>query len=225
MPQPPVQSLIQPPAVAPPVPQPPAGGAVVSSQHPPATTVPSSPGEGRGRRRGVFALAAALVLVVVAGAVAVREWNNSEGSGSSRSASNIAPLPASVSSLDPSGGSGFRPAGDRTWRTQTYQSADFGNLKSGVGLLLDLGARRAVRSVSFTVVGGPLAVELRAGDHRGASESGYARVAADDGASGSTTFTVKDGGTHRYWLIWVTRLADQGGGYRAVIRDPAVRAG
>ena len=230
---PPVQS---PPVQSPPVQSPPVQSPPVQSpslqqprlqqqpptSQPPRPPVPAEPGRRHGNRM-VALVAAALALIVISGAVVVHGWNLGSGAGNATGAANAAPLRATISSFDPSGGSGFRPVGDTTWRTQTYQSAEFGNLKNGVGLLLDLGAPRAVGAVTFTAVDGPIAVELRAGDDRAASQSGYSRVAADGGASGSTTFTVKDGAKHRYWLIWVTRLADQGGGYRAIIRDPAVR--
>jgi hypothetical protein len=175
------------------------------------------------RRRNAFlALVAALVIGVVAGVVL--QGHNPFGGGSGQGGSAAAAtISANVSSLDPSGGSGFRSEGGDTWRTQTYTSASFGNLKSGAGLLLDLGAPRAVSSVTFDVVGGPVAVELRAGDARAASEGGYTRITGADAASGPTTMTVKSGGEHRYWLIWVTRLAAQDGGYRAVLHDPVVK--
>ena len=133
-------------------------------------------------------------------------------------------VPATITSFDPSGGSGFRKESGSTWRTQTYQSAEFGNLKDGVGLLLDLGSGREVTTVTLDVVGGPIAVELRAGDERAASAGGYTKVASAGSASGPTTLTTKDAGKHRYWLVWVTSLASQDGGYRAVIREPAVKA-
>jgi hypothetical protein len=163
-------------------------------------------------------VAAIAVLAIVAGVVALRERAaGGSASGSSQAAS--VKLPSTITSFDPSGGSGFRRDG-AAWRTQTYADANFGNLKPGVGLLLDLGASRPVSTVTLDVVGGPIAVELRAGDSAGGVASGYQRVAADPSASGSTTLTVKGGAAHRYWLVWVTRLAAADGGYRAVIQAP-----
>jgi hypothetical protein len=161
-----------------------------------------------------------LVLAVVAGGLALRGRSGDSaaaGSGSTASAAASAPLSATITSVDPSGGSGFRRDGS-SWRTQTYVSADFGNLKDGVGLLLDLGSPKAVSRVTFDVAGGPIAVQLRAGDD--ASTSGYATVATSGSASGATTLTAKSGGRHRYWLVWVTKLGAADGGYRAVIQSP-----
>jgi eukaryotic-like serine/threonine-protein kinase len=183
---------------------------------------PPPPARSAGWRNAFWALIAVLVLAAAAGVVA-RERSDAGRSGPAASASPVR-VPVTISSLDPSGGSGFRRESGSTWRTQTYQSERFGNLKSGVGLLLDLGSPRAVGTVTFEVVGGPIAVELRAGDGRAASAEGYTKVASNDSASGSTRLAPKDGGKHRYWLVWVTRLAGQDGGYRAVVREPVVTA-
>jgi hypothetical protein len=190
--------------------------------------VPPAPASGwsgrvTGWRTPILAIVAVLVVAVVAGAVVARERRGTAAPGGRGSGAPVA-VPATITSLDPSGGSGFRRESGSTWRTQTYQSAGFGNLKDGVGLLFDLGSGRQVSTVSFEVVGGPIAVELRAADARAASAGGYRTVASAGSASGPTTLTPKDGGRHRYWLLWVTRLASQDGGYRAVIRDPAVKA-
>jgi hypothetical protein len=169
------------------------------------------------------ALVAVLVVAAVAGVLVARNHAGTGAAGGGRSGAAVA-VPTTISSFDPSGGSGFRKEGGNTWRTQTYQSAQFGNLKDGVGLLVDLGSSREVTAVTLQVAGGPLAIELRAGDQRATSASGFQKVAAADSASGATTLTPQNAGKHRYWLIWVTRLASQDGGYRAVIQDVAVKA-
>jgi hypothetical protein len=186
----------------------------------PSSPAPAGPSSGARRPVVLVALAAALVLVVVVGAVALRGRGSTTTAGAAGSTAAVK-LPATITTVDPSGGSGFRRDG-AAWRTQTYASADFGNLKDGVGLLLDLGGAKQVGRVTLNVDGGPIAVELRAGDSGSTSASGYQRVATDPSASGSTTFTVKGDAEHRYWLIWVTRLASAGGGYRAVLENPTV---
>jgi hypothetical protein len=117
----------------------------------------------------------------------------------------VTTLKAAVSSLDPAPrGTGFRKR-DGGWVTQKYTSREFGNLKDGVGLELDLGAPHTVESVRFDAGSGPLTVELRAGDS-GGSLSAYTAAGSPESASGRTTLTGQDGGKHRYWLIWVTQL-------------------
>jgi hypothetical protein len=199
----------------PPPPQPQPQPQVSAPRTEPPAPVPATPTPAAPRRPlAIAAMVAVAFLAVVAGVVAIR------GFGSDNSASGSAvKLASTITSVDASGGSGFRRDG-AAWRTQTYVSADFGGLKDGVGLLLDLGASRAVSTVTFDVTGGPIGVELRAGNSASSSASGYQRVAADPSASGSTTLTVKGGAEHRYWLIWVTRLGAGDGGYRAVIQAP-----
>jgi hypothetical protein len=169
-------------------------------------------------------IVAVVIVAVAAGVVLYERGEFRVASSGSAAATPGADIPATVSSMDPSGGSGFRPDGGNAWRTQTYQSATFGNLKAGVGLLLDAGTPRAVGAVTFDVVGGPLAVELRAADTRAGSQTSYSRITGADAASGPTRLVVTGGAKHRYWLIWVTRLAPADGGYRAVLRHPAVKA-
>jgi hypothetical protein len=167
-----------------------------------------------------------LLAAVAAGTVLLRGRDSGGTAAGTPGATRTAPVAATVSSVDPSGGSGFRRDGASTWRTQSYASADFGNLKDGVGLLLDLGAPKALAAVTVEVVGGPIAVELRAGDAPSSSGSGYQVVAADGSASGPTRLSAKDRTPRRYWLVWVTRLAVQDGGFRAVLRTPqALTAG
>jgi len=209
------------PAPAPASDQPPSPVVRPAPAPAPAGTAATGRARGTGWRNAFLALIAVLVIAAVAGVVVARDRAGTAASASGGSAAVA--VPATITSLDPAGGSGFRKDSGSAWRTQTYQSAEFGNLKDGVGLLLDLGSAREVATVTLDAVGGPIAVELRSGDEQAASAGGYQKVASADSASGPTTLTPKDAGKHRYWLIWVTRLASQGGGYRAVIRDPAVK--
>jgi hypothetical protein len=131
---------------------------------------------------------------------------------------------ATVASFDPSsGGSGFRK--DATgWHTQTYRNATFGNLKPGVGLVLDLGSAQKLASVNLDAATAPLTVQLRAGDSPPSSSlSGFQPVGAAAQASGATSLPAAAGGSHRYWMIWVTSLAPADRGFGAVIRNPAAQ--
>jgi len=210
---PPPPAAVPPPPAA--VPPPPA-----AAVPPSASTSPPAPAAAH-RSVAFWPLVAVVVIALAAAGLAFvnRGGTTAAPGGPTASAARLA---ATVSSLDPSGGSGFRSQGG-SWRTQTYTSADFGNLKSGVGLLLDLGSPQTVSSVGFDVTGGPVTVELRSGDERSATETAYARVTGPAAASGATSLAVKDGGKHRYWLVWVTKLAAQDGGYRAVLGAPVVR--
>jgi serine/threonine-protein kinase len=98
------------------------------------------------------------------------------------------------------------------WYTQIYASPQFGNLKPGLGLVVD--AHKAVKMRTLTVhtpTPGFLA-QIRAGD----SQSG---PFTDDSAAqtvGSTTTFRLNGATARYYVVWITRLP---GGGKAEISE------
>ena len=181
------------------------------------------------RRRSRSKLAAGMLAFVVLGgaagaavATALRSDVASPSPSTSPSASAKAKvLTASVSSVDPSGGSGLRHQGGR-WQTQIYRTADFGNLKPGVGLLLDLGSPHSVSSVRFDAGPGPITVQLRAGDQASSGPASFTATGSSTSAHGPTTLDGMPGGKHRYWLVWISQLAATPGGYSAVVSDPVV---
>lgn len=102
--------------------------------------------------------------------------------------------------------SGFKKPNGGVWRSEQYATANFGRLKPGIGLLLDLGTQRTLRSVTFDARG-PMTIELRAGDDGSPDPADpFQRVGAPVTANGKTSLPAKAGGSHRYWLIWVTSL-------------------
>ncbi|MFE2426316.1 protein kinase family protein [Streptomyces sp. NPDC059373] len=107
------------------------------------------------------------------------------------------------------------------WETSWYNSADFGNLKSGVGLILDLGKSQRVGSVKVNFIGDTTSVELRAASSSSSmptSLSDYSKVASGTG----TTVTLKPDKTlkARYVLVWLTNLPQTNDGhYRGRISE------
>lgn len=170
----------------------------------------------RGRRAAVLVVCA--VLGVTVGVAAERMLAHRDpGTKTSTPAAAAAakPVSATVSSLSPKG-NGFRKDGS-TWKSEHYASAKFGNLKPGIGLLLDLGSARTLTAVTFTAKSSPLTVELRAGDENGGDPDAYSKVGSAVTANGDTSLPAGPGGKHRYWLIWVTSLAPDDGQYAATI--------
>jgi hypothetical protein len=100
-------------------------------------------------------------------------------------------------------------------------SSTFGGLKPGCGLLLDLGTPQRLDTVTLDAVTGPLTVDLRALDRLPTALADLSLISGPVSGSGHITLPASDGGAHRYWLIWVTRLAGGSGLFRAEIRDPA----
>jgi hypothetical protein len=159
-------------------------------------------------------LMASAVAVIAALAVSGLIWMNAREDPAKTPTPGASPTaPAApveikfdVSSYDPVGGSGFKPKGS-AWATQTYKTTAFAGLKPGVGLVFDLGSAQKVASVSFDAETGPLTVELRSADQLPSGSSDGERVGKSVSASGKTTLDGSTGGEHRYWMIWVTKLA------------------
>ncbi|MEU2226611.1 protein kinase family protein [Streptomyces sp. NPDC018347] len=107
------------------------------------------------------------------------------------------------------------------WQTDFYLSPKFGNLKSGVGIILDLGKTQHVGKVTVTFVG-QTSVELRAAGVDASSQptsfDAYDKVA--DG-SGTTVVLKPDKALQsRYLLVWLTELpADTDGTWRGRVAD------
>ncbi|MFF5518553.1 protein kinase family protein [Streptomyces coeruleorubidus] len=135
--------------------------------------------------------------------------------------------PASGKPITISGAHDFDPFGDQTekpsdigkvydnstgtyWQTDFYLSADFGRLKSGVGIILDLGKTQQIGKVTVTFVG-DTSVELRSASADAGSEptsfDAYTKVAEGTG----TTVELKPGKSlkSRYLLVWLTDLPIQ----------------
>lgn len=90
------------------------------------------------------------------------------------------------------------------WRSELYRRADFGNLKSGVGLVLDLDGPSVVEEVAIDTMSSGWSVRLFVGDDfSGGSETWAEPAAGGDDLADSQTFDT-DGAVGRYLLIWVT---------------------
>ncbi|HEY6795103.1 MAG TPA: hypothetical protein VI248_10525 [Kineosporiaceae bacterium] len=185
---------------------------------PPTATWSRPPGAPSTRRRAlIVALCALAGTGIGVGAQRLTAGHGTGDRAVPAPSASAAPISAQVTSFDPKAdGSGFRQQ-NGSWKSQTYSSAQFGNLKPGIGLQLDLGSAHALQSITLDAQTGPLMVELRAGDAAVTNVDTFARVGAPVSAKGPTTLPATGGGSHRYWLIWVTSLAPSGDGYSALI--------
>jgi hypothetical protein len=179
-------------------------------------------------RTVLFTLLAAAVAGVLAGAlfgISGKNKGQDQANGTQPSPAPVVEIsPKSVESFDPSGGSGFRDEGGDLWSTQTYKTAEFGKLKPGVGLLLDLGDARAVSDVTIPKATSGLKIQLMAGDEAPTgSVDGMTGVDDATTGDGATSLSGAKGGEHRYWLVWVTELAPSGDGFAAEVQTPVVK--
>ncbi|MFD0371077.1 serine/threonine protein kinase [Streptomyces sp. NPDC059071] len=108
-----------------------------------------------------------------------------------------------------------------TWKTMRYDGySKFGNLKQGVGIILDLGTVQQVAKVEVTFQGST-SVELRTAPENASvrpdQPGGYATQASGSGTQVplQPAKPVKT----RYVLVWLTDLPRGGGGYRGEISD------
>jgi hypothetical protein len=107
------------------------------------------------------------------------------------------------------------PAG---WQTQQYYgSSNFGNLKSGSGLILDMGKAVRVSSVLIKFGTEPGAnVDIKVGDsdvRSAANEEMMTTVASAVDVSGSHMFTISKPVSDRYLVVWFTNLPPLAGAH------------
>jgi hypothetical protein len=111
-----------------------------------------------------------------------------------------------------------------SWTTDHYSNAEFGALKDGLGLWIDLGSAKLVTKVTITSSIRGWAFQLKAGSLNDLSP-------ALKSTSGATTFTMKRSGEMTIGLprvpasgllIWVTKLGSDTGGNAASIAEVKV---
>jgi hypothetical protein len=210
---------------------------------------------GTSRSRGRAAVVVAVAAVVLIGlSVAAFKVLHSPGGGHASGGQHTPPSGSSaqVVTLTPVAASGFdalrtqqqdstdensylaknlidhNPAG---WQTQQYYgSPNFGNLKSGSGLILDMGKPVKITSVAITFGSEPGAnVELKIGNSEvrsPANEESMATVASATDVFGTQTFTIAKPVTGQYLVVWFTKLpplAHARGKYMAEIFSIIIR--
>ncbi|GAB3457469.1 protein kinase family protein [Kineococcus endophyticus] len=134
---------------------------------------------------------------------------------------------AAVSALDPQGGGENSQTAARAvdgdpstaWESQRYNSAAFGGLKDGMGLLLDLGAEVQVSSVALTDGGEGGSVSLLTAP--GPALDGSQPVATAP-AGGQQTLTPAQPVRTRWLVVWFTQLPTTDGVFRASVAEIAV---
>jgi serine/threonine protein kinase len=107
------------------------------------------------------------------------------------------------------------------WQTDFYEGANFGNLKPGLGIILDLGKVQDIGKVTVTFMG-DTTVELRAAASDASSRpttfDAYTKVAAGSGTG--VPLKPDKAVKSRYLLIWLTKLPlTEEGNYRGRVAD------
>ncbi|HEX2771321.1 MAG TPA: protein kinase [Micromonosporaceae bacterium] len=219
----------------------------------------------RSRRRLLGGVAGLLVIALtglIIGINALAGGENRSASGSTPTAdagttpdaadtpAAVAPKPVAIDGdqvriIDPDGnGTELEDAenvvdGDdnTSWDTERYfRSANFGNKKAGMGVLLDLGQPREVSDVQVQLSTRGASLELRAGStdpgegRRGDRQivSSYTRIGEPYDAESATKVTFsgfQPGQKFRYLLVWITKLAPTDDGrYKIGVQEVTVQA-
>lgn len=113
------------------------------------------------------------------------------------------------------------------WRTVAYNSVDFGALKPGVGLVLDLGGPETVRQVKLRLPEEGMSVEIRTAAVTATlppdALASYPVVAGVTGAAREETLRFEVPAKTRFILIWITQLPPgDGPTYRGGISEVTV---
>ncbi len=160
----------------------------------------------------------------------------------STTGSTPAPTPAQevrAHTMAPASAAAFRPAGTgddsqnahlaidgvrgTAWRTDWYTTAEFGNLYSGTGLLVDMGRPVTVTAIRVTLGAYPGAhFQIRVGDQ---PNLGALRpVAGSAGPGGIVRLGLSRPARGRYVLVWFTKLPQNpAGNYQAAIYGIGVK--
>jgi putative peptidoglycan lipid II flippase len=209
------------------------------------------------RRRWIGLLLVLAVLLIAAGIISALILDRRLSAGpeptpsSEQSTTSTDRTPARPSKLTIASARDFDPQGeDKTenpnevkyaydgdestrWRTvQYFGNPRLGNIKRGVGLVLDLDKPQPVHSIHLTLSGTGTTVEFRVPKSDPSqtpkppmsSDRRWRTVAAESEAGGSATLTAKQDVTTRYVLVYLTSLPKEGTGYRGGIYEVEVLA-
>jgi serine/threonine-protein kinase len=170
----------------------------------------------RGARPVAYLLAAAVAAAAIVAGVLGLGGGARHGPAAAGGAGSGKPVALhGVGDWDPQGngrehGASARLATDgdlsTSWYTETYNSAEFGGLKDGVGLVLDAGGPVALRTLAVRSPSPGFRATILAGDSRSgpfATDSSAQEVGA------AATFALA-GKSARYYVVWITRLPPGG---------------
>jgi serine/threonine-protein kinase len=180
---------------------------------------PSREGQVHKRRRPRWLVLLLLIVLglAAAGAVYVATRTDSSNSNGGGGGSGAPVSVQGVASYDPFGNDHVEDPGDvgkatdgntaTYWQTEHYANSNFGNLKSGVGLVLDAGAPVKLKSLTVRSTTPGYRAVIKSGD---SPDGPFTTDSAEQDGSSTTTFSLT-GNEARYYLIWLTNLgpADQ----------------
>ena len=106
------------------------------------------------------------------------------------------------------------------WTSERYTTENFGGLKTGLGIVVDLGPNVTPKQVTV-VLGAPADIEVYVGPEKG--KDGATKVASKTDANGTVTIPVTQKVSGQYVTVWFTKLGqDSQGQYRARVGEVSV---
>jgi hypothetical protein len=166
---------------------------------------------------------------------------NASDPSTSKPSAAPAPVKVPISDailLDPPGGDfaerrGLQNAIDgdpsTVWESAEYKGAKLGGLKQGMGIILDLGSEKTVKSVSISFVNPGATFDIRTGDtepdERPSDPSVYTVSSPVQTATQATTVAKLTKPTQtRYVVLWLTDTGqDPSGNFQVDIKDITVQ--
>lgn len=107
------------------------------------------------------------------------------------------------------------------WSSEKYSTPDFGNLKKGAGVILDLGEPASVRQAALNLRGGPVDVTVYAATDPDLQDAVV--IGEASGASGPAELKTDEVVPKaQYVIVWFTSLAPDDGLYSASISEIAL---
>jgi hypothetical protein len=192
--------------------------------------------ERRGTSRALITVVVVILLILIAAvvwAVGLRKTtNNTAGGGGTTHSKTGHSVTAQAAVLKPAGVTTFNPLGNppgntedpqtennaiedngSPWATSDYfGSPTFAGLKTGTGLLIDMGKSVKLSQVMVQFGPGITKAEIYLGNSgpslatSSTALSSFKQVSGPASATGSHTFDVNSNATGRYVLIWLTSL-------------------
>ena len=135
-----------------------------------------------------------------------------------------APEIAAVEAIDPEGDDEENsdqaelvlPGEDGGWQSERYNTPEFGGLKSGLGLMIELEEESQISVVDLQAPDGEVQLEVRVGDSDDVED---AETVAAEEIDGDATIELDDAATGEYVFLWYTQAAPEGDGYRVMVDE------
>ena len=110
------------------------------------------------------------------------------------------------------------------WSTEHYNNPNLGALKPGVGLILELPEARAAHQLRLTLTQPGADLSVYAADQVPDALAGWGQPVKQQADAGQQVNVDLDGASHRFYLVWFTRLPRAGGKYQAGVAEASLRS-